>query len=181
VIERFSLAKEVSERNIMTYEETQNTLYRQGFQPKNTLSDLVGDKASSLIAPTLQNVDTGLKTGTAKPRGEALTRITNPHNAYLQPLTNPMELVCEASTEKQGEEVKVIAEAVILMKDEKSGKLHVASARYTGVDKQAKTVFTKVDWAIKAFTGYIGQHRTPLYWSLGAEFKPEIQQQEVGN
>ena len=165
----------------MTYDNTQNKLYKQGFQPKNTLSDLVGDKASSLIAPTIQNVDTGLKS-TSKPRGEALTRVTNPHNAYLQPLANPVELVCEASTEKAGEEVRVIAQAVILIKDEKTDKLHVASARYTGVDKQAKTVFTKVDWAVKAWTGYIGQHRTPLYWSLGAEFNmPEIQQQEVGN
>ena len=166
----------------MTYEETTNTLYRQGFQPKNTLKDLVGDRASSLIAPTLQNVDTGLKSGSAKPRGEALIKITNPYNAYLQPLANPMELVCEASSEKAGEEVRVIAQAVILIKDEKTDKLHIASARYTGVDKQAKTVFTKVDWATKAWTGYLGQHKTPLYWSLGAEFKmPEIQQQEAGN
>ena len=165
----------------MTYEETQTNLYKQGFQPKNTLKDLVGDRASSLIAPTIQNVDTGLKS-TSKPRGEALTRLTNPLNAYLQPLANPVELVCEASSEKTGEEVRVIAQAVILIRDEKTDKLHVASARYTGVDKQAKTVFTKTDWAIKAWTGYLGQHKTPLFWSLGAEFKmPEIQQQEVGN
>ena len=165
----------------MTYEETQSNLYKQGFQPKNTLKDLVGDRASSLIAPTIQNVDTGLKS-TSKPRGEALTRLTNPLNAYLQPLANPVELVCEASSEKTGEEVRVIAQAVILIRDEKTDKLHVASARYTGVDKQAKTVFTKTDWAIKAYTGYLGQHKTPLFWSLGAEFKmPEIQQQEVGN
>jgi len=165
----------------MTYENTQQNLYKQGFQPKNTLKDLVGDRASSLIAPTIQNVDTGLKS-TSKPRGEALTRLTNPLNAYLQPLANPVELVCEASSEKTGEEVRVIAQAVILIRDEKTDKLHVASARYTGVDKQAKTVFTKTDWAIKAWTGYLGQHKTPLFWSLGSEFKmPEIQQQEVGN
>lgn len=165
----------------MTYEETTNTLYRQGFQPKNTLKDLVGDRASSLIAPTLQNVDTGLKS-TSKPRGEELTRITNPHNAYLQPLANPVELVCEATSEKLGEVTRVVAKAVILIKDQDTGKLHVASARYTGVDKQAKTVFKKAEHGIQNFTNYMGFHKSPLLWSLGAEFvMPEIQQQEVGN
>ena len=158
---------------------TINNLYKQGFRPSDTLGDLV--ETEGLIAPAIDNVDTGLSGSGNRPSGKALLEITNPMNAKLQPLTNPVSLVCDRESQKKGIQTSVNAMAVILIQNPKTEKLHVASAVYSN-DTVAKTVFTRADYGIKQFQSYLSYWRTPITWSFGAEFvMPEVNNIGQGN
>lgn len=162
---------------------TINKLYNQGFRPDDQLKDLVNSQG--LIAPTITNVDTGLSSSSNRPTGRALLDITNPLGAYLQTFQNPVALVCEKSTSKEGVETVVNARAVVLIKHPETKKLHVASAMYSGENsksKYAKTVFKSAEYAEKQFFGYLGFWKNPLIWSCGAEFTPPaVEQVQAGN